>query len=72
MVIAMLVVLASLGPSLSQSQTMGQGRGQSKASSGTSLRYSTKTIGQLALSSKEGGAYCEPGSACPLTKQQTR
>ena len=54
MVIAMLVVLASLGPILSP--VTGPG-------SGPSLRHLTKATEQLALSTKEGGSYCEQASA---------
>lgn len=78
MVIAMLVVLASLGPILSPvtGRRTGPWLGpepepEPGAGSGPILRHLTKAIEPLALSSKAGGYYCEQGSACPLPKQPT-
>ena len=41
------------------------------AGSGPILKHLTKATEPLALSTKEGGSYCEQGSACPLPKQPT-
>lgn len=74
MVIAMLVVLASLGPiSIPVTGTgtvparepwLWPGLGPEPGpGSGPILRHLTKAIEPQALSSKEGGSYCEQSSA---------
>ena len=82
MVIAMMVVLASLGPiSIPVTGTgtvpargpwLWPGLGPEPGpGSEPILRHFTKATEPLALSSKAGGSNCEQGSACPLPKQPT-